>query len=122
MPPDNLPAVRADRRDLLNDRVVLVSGVGPGLGRSCALAALDAGAQVAMADLDGDRAQAIAKELDPAGERTLVFRTDITDSGDVADLARHLRARWDHVDGIVHVAALDTPTGGVLDGDLDDWD
>ena len=111
-----------DRHDLLAGQVVLISGVGPGLGRACAHAALDAGAQVVMADLDGNRVAQIAAELDPDGGRSLACRTDITDAGAVAQLAGRIGERWERLDGVVHVAALDTPTGGLLDGALDDWD
>ncbi len=63
---------------LLVDRVVLVSGFGPGLGRSVAAAALREGAFVALGDLDGERAHKIRDELDPGGARSLVTALDIT--------------------------------------------
>lgn len=107
---------------LLADKVVLVSGVGPGLGRSCARAVLDGGGFVAMGDLDVGRVAAIAKELDPDGQRSLALGMDLTDASDIGRIVDAIRDRWGRIDGLVHVAALDTPVGGLLDGDLDDWD
>jgi len=107
---------------LLDDKVVLVSGVGPGLGRSCVRAVLDGGGLVAVGDMDLDRVGIIAKELDPSGRRTLVAPMDITKPGEVAAMMTAVGERWGRLDGLVHVAALDTPVGGLEDGDLDDWD
>jgi NAD(P)-dependent dehydrogenase (short-subunit alcohol dehydrogenase family) len=109
--------------NLLEDKVVVVSGVGPGLGRSCAAAALAHGARgVAMADLDGARVAAIAAELDPSGARTLAARVDLRDQTDIDAFAAAVSSRWPTIDAVVNVAAYDTAVGGLLDGDLDDWD
>ena len=107
---------------LLDDKVVLVSGVGPGLGRSCARAVLDGGGLVAMGDRDASRLETIAAELDPGGRQSLVAPMDITERDDVAGMMTAIGERWGRLDGLVHVAALDTPVGGIEDGDLDDWD
>lgn len=111
-----------DTTSLLADHVVLVSGVGPGLGRACARVALAAGARVALGDLDAERVASIAAALDPSGDRVVPHRLDITDEGSIDAMVRAVDARWGRVDGLVHVAALDTVVGGLLDGDLDDWD
>ncbi|MBK7951674.1 MAG: SDR family oxidoreductase [Deltaproteobacteria bacterium] len=107
---------------LLEGRVVLVSGVGPGLGRSVAKAVLREGGSVALGDLDGARAAEIRRELDPGETRSAVAALDIT-SGDSCDaLVELARARFGRLDGVVHVAALDHVVGGLMGGGLDDWD
>lgn len=107
---------------LLEDRVVLVSGVGPGLGRAVAAAVLREGGAVALGDLDGARATAIRDELDPSGRRSLVSALDITSEASCLALVERTRARFGRLDGLVHVAALDHVEGGLLEGGLDDWD
>jgi NAD(P)-dependent dehydrogenase (short-subunit alcohol dehydrogenase family) len=77
---------------------------------------------VALGDLDASRLHAIAAELDAAPDRQLVTRLDVTDPQAVTALVASVRERWGRVDGLVHVAALDTVIGGLADGDLDDWD
>jgi NAD(P)-dependent dehydrogenase (short-subunit alcohol dehydrogenase family) len=99
---------------LLADRVVLVSGVGPGLGRAVAEAALREGARVALGDLDAERARGIARALDPGGTRSLVFPLDITSDAACTAFVAEIEARFGRLDGVVHVAALE--------GGLDDWD
>lgn len=107
---------------LLDRSVVVVSGFGPGLGRSVAVAALREGASVAVGDLDGERAQKLCDELDPGGGRSLVAALDITSDPSCAAFVAQVRARFGRVDGLVHVAALDHLVGGLLEGGLDDWD
>jgi NAD(P)-dependent dehydrogenase (short-subunit alcohol dehydrogenase family) len=107
---------------LLDDQVVLVSGVGPGLGRSTAAAALREGASVVLGDLDGERVEAIRAELDPGGERSVALRMDLTVDDDCTAIAAAAAERFGRLDGVAHVAALDTVVGGLMDGALDDWD
>lgn len=107
---------------LLEGRVVLVSGVGPGLGRSVAQAVLREGGWVVLGDLDGARAAAIRSELDPGGARSAVASLDITSGASCDALVELARARFGRLDGVVHVAALDHVTGGLMEGGLDDWD
>ena len=109
-----------DVQHLLDDQVVLISGVGPGLGRACAESALAAGACVALGDLDAGRLTTIAHELDPSGERVLARLLDITNAETRSAMVDAFAARWGRLTDLVHVAALDTVVGGLLDGDLDD--
>lgn len=108
---------------LLDDRVVLISGVGPGLGHETAAAVLDEGGRVVLTDMFGDRVEKIRADLDPGGERSLAVEVDITSAAHCAALPERVRARFPHVHGIVNVAAFDDPVGGLMDDDvLDDWD
>jgi len=107
---------------LLEGRVVLVSGVGPGLGRETAAAASREGASVVLGDLEPDRLEGIRRELDPSGQRSAGVRLDITDEAACQGLVDLAGCRFGRLDGVVHVAAADRVFGGLLDGSLDDWD
>lgn len=107
---------------LLDGRVVLVSGCGPGLGRSVAAAALREGACVVLGDLEGGRAASIRAELDPGEARSLVAPLDIRSEASCEALVAEAEARFGRLDGVVHVAAIDHLVGGLLEGALDDWD
>lgn len=107
---------------LLEGRVVLVSGFGPGLGRSVGKAVLREGGSFVAGDLEGARAEAIRRELDPGLQRSLVDDLDITSDASCGALVELARARFGRLDGVVHVAALDHVVGGLLEGGLDDWD
>ena len=68
MPDDSQDEIRGRARSsALVDKVVLISGVGPGLGRATARAALGAGARVVLGDLASESLDRIAHELDASG-------------------------------------------------------
>jgi NAD(P)-dependent dehydrogenase (short-subunit alcohol dehydrogenase family) len=67
-------------RFLLKDRVALVTGGGRGIGAACATMLAEAGASVAVLDLDAPSAEARAKTLRQAGARALGIGCDVTDA------------------------------------------
>jgi NADP-dependent 3-hydroxy acid dehydrogenase YdfG len=73
---------------LLSGTVVVVSGVGPGLGRSIALASAREGADLVLAARTGSRLDEVAKEVAAFGQRAVAVPTDITDEQSAANLAQ----------------------------------
>ena len=57
-------------------KVALVSGAGSGIGRATALGFAERGAKVAVADIDGARAEAVAEEITKAGGAALAIAAD----------------------------------------------
>jgi NAD(P)-dependent dehydrogenase (short-subunit alcohol dehydrogenase family) len=107
---------------LLDGKVVVVSGVGPGLGREIAQAALADGARgVVLGARNEERLAAIASELDPSGERVAHVRTDVVDDDAGEALAALAVERFGALHALVNCAALDTVFGGVLDADWAEW-
>ncbi|MEX0665895.1 MAG: SDR family oxidoreductase [Acidimicrobiia bacterium] len=70
-----------DTTGLLADRVAIVSGIGPGMGRSIALALARAGADVALGARNEAKLRDVAAEVEALGRRALCVPTDITDVG-----------------------------------------
>ena len=99
----------------------LVTGGGSGLGEGIARALHGAGYRVAVSDIDGARAQAVARSLDPAGETALGVALDVTDGAAIEAMAEALTVRWGGVQVLVNNAVL-TRAVPVLDITLDDWD
>ena len=89
---------------LLDDKVVVVSGVGPGLGRSIALQSAHAGASVVLAARTEERLRSVADEIDAAGGRSLVVPTDITDDAQVQHLVDATVEGFGRVDALVNNA------------------
>jgi NAD(P)-dependent dehydrogenase (short-subunit alcohol dehydrogenase family) len=106
---------------ILEDRTVLVSGVGTGLGREVARLALRDGARVVLAARTETTLEATARELDPSGERIAYARTDIQIPGDCEALAALTLERFGSIDAVVQVAAYEGAFGGVRDADLERW-
>jgi NAD(P)-dependent dehydrogenase (short-subunit alcohol dehydrogenase family) len=64
----------------LNGTPALVAGGASGLGAATARLLAERGARVAIVDLDGDRASALAEEL---GTDTVAYKADVTSDADV---------------------------------------
>lgn len=89
---------------LLRDKVVVVSGVGPGLGRSISLRAAAAGARVVLAARTESRLKEVATEIDSSGGTSLVMPTDITDSRAVDALVAATMDEYGRADVLVNNA------------------
>ena len=73
----------------MQDKVAVVTGAASGIGKEIAKTYFDHGAKVAIADLNLDAAQAVAREFDPTGERALAVAMDVTNEEQVdAGIAR----------------------------------
>ncbi|MFJ4657885.1 SDR family oxidoreductase [Nocardia sp. NPDC088792] len=89
---------------LLTDKVVVVSGVGPGLGRSICLESAAAGAKVVLAARTESRLKEVAAEVEAAGGETLSVPTDITDDAAVQNLVARTLETFGRVDALVNNA------------------
>ena len=72
-------STRLERRRLLQDKVVVLSGVGPGLGRSLGEEAARLGADLVLASRTQKRLDTMAEVVRSHGRRALVVPTDIDD-------------------------------------------
>ncbi len=71
----------------LQDKVLVVSGVGPDLGRQIAVRGAAAGADVVLAARTASRLEEVAAEIKELGRRALVVPTDMTIEADAERLA-----------------------------------
>jgi len=106
---------------ILQGKTVLVTGVGGGLGRECAAAALRDGANVVIAARKADALAGIAGELDPTGDRVLPHATDITDAESCDALVADALDRFGSVDALIQVAAYENVWGGLHDLRFEAW-
>ena len=67
----------------LEGKKALVTGGAAGIGRSIALALADQGADVAIADVQTEKAEAVAKQIEEKGRRALAIACDVGDSEQV---------------------------------------
>jgi 3-oxoacyl-[acyl-carrier protein] reductase len=85
----------------LKDKVAIVTGGASGFGEGIARRFAQEGAHVAIADLNEDAAQKLAKEL--AG---LAIHADISFGPDVIALVQAVRAKWGEIDILVNNAGI----------------
>ena len=94
---------------MLADKVVVVAGVGPGLGRAIALASAREGADVVLAARTAARLDEVAKEVAGLGRRALAVPADVADPAAAAQLADAARAEFGQVDALVYNALAMPP-------------
>lgn len=92
----------------LAGRVAVVTGAAGGIGRAIAAALYAEGASVAVADLNGDAADAYAAELAAGGQgRALGVRVDISSSADVSAAIGLVERELGPVEVLVNSAGID---------------
>ena len=101
----------------LQDKVVVVAGVGAGLGRSIALASAREGADVVLAARTAATLDNVAKEVAALGRRALAVPTDLTDPEAVEHLAQAAQEEFGRVDALSYNALAMPPIKplGVVD-------
>jgi len=104
---------------LLAGTVVVVSGVGPGLGRSIALASAREGADVVLAARTASRLDEVAKQVTALGRRAVAVPADVTDERAAGQLARAALDAFGRADTLVHNAFAIPPLTSLADADLD---
>src|ERR1700730_4353019 len=104
---------------MLADKVVVVAGVGPGLGRAIALASARDGADVVLAARTASRMDEVAKEVGGLGRRGAAGPADLADAGAAERLAEVARAEFGRVDALVYNALAMPPIKDLTAVDLD---
>jgi len=89
---------------LLDGKVVVVGGVGPGLGRSICIQAGATGAKVVLAARTQSRLDDVAAEVTAAGGEALTVATDITDDAAVQNLLSTTVDKYGRVDALINNA------------------
>ena len=97
--------------DLLVDKVVVVAGVGPGLGRSIAVQAAKAGADVVLAARTEPRLADVADEIKQLGRRTLQVGTDVNSEESAQRLVAETLDEFGRIDALVNNAFAIPPLG-----------
>lgn len=78
----------------LKGKVALVTGAGQGIGRGYAHALGEAGAAVAVVDVNEGKAHEVAQELTAAGVEAAAISADVTKRADVARMVEAVMKKW----------------------------
>lgn len=106
---------------LLENKTIVITGVGSGLGREIATACVRDGANVVVGARNLKRLQEVAAGIDPSGERVELLATDIKDEAQCEAIVAAGEKRFGRVDGMVQVAAFELAVGELADSEFQWW-
>ncbi len=106
---------------LLDGRVAIVSGIGPGMGRDISLAFAREGADVVLGGRTQAKLDAVAAEVEQLGRRALPAICDIGDAASCRALADRAAEELGRVDILVNNAYDGGNAKSLMDSELDDW-
>ena len=106
---------------LLQDKVIVISGVGAGMGRRMAKLASDEGAKVGLASRNIEYIKSIAKEITDQGGEAVAYSTDVTRSEDCHKLAKKVKEKYGRIDGLINSAYQHGDWATTDIADADNW-
>lgn len=108
-------------RGLVDGKVALVSGIGPGMGRDISLLLAEHGADVALGARTVEKCEAVGAEVQERGAAALPLRLDITDAESCAAAVSATIERFGRIDILVNNAFHDGDFSRFADADLANW-
>ncbi|MBB33812.1 MAG: short-chain dehydrogenase [Acidimicrobiaceae bacterium] len=106
---------------LLEGRVAIISGIGPGMGRDAALACSKEGASVVLAARTPLKVESVADEVRSLGGVALAIPTDVTNLDQIDALIEATLAEFGSIDVLVNNAFSQPPFATLEDMELDSW-
>ena len=107
----------------LEGKKALVVGARRNMGKGFALGLAEAGADVAVTDvnLESGQLQAVADEIKKMGRKSLAFKADISSQEEVRKLVENVVKEFGTIDILMNVAVMYHPKS-VVDLDEESWD
>lgn len=88
----------------LTDRVAIVTGSGRGIGRACALALAEAGADIVCAARTTDQIEQTAEAVRGLGRRALAVSTNVLETSELEHLVDATKSEFGRIDVLVNNA------------------
>lgn len=104
-----------------NNRVALITGAAQGIGKAITLRFASEGADVIIVDSKLDGAQAVAKEVERLGRKSLPIKCDVSNAVEVDSLVIEIQKMFPRIDILVNNAGV-TRDNLLLRMQESDWD
>ena len=107
----------------LEGKKALVVGARRNMGKAFALGLAEAGADVAVTDINMESGQLhkVSKEIEAMGRKSLALKADISSEKEVKELVKNVVEEFETIDILMNVAVMYHPKS-MVDLDEDSWD
>lgn len=105
----------------LQDKVILITGSGSGIGKSTALLFAKEGATVIVNDLQLDKGEETAEEIRSAGGKALFIPADVTNPDSVKPMVDRIIAEYGRIDVLFNNAGI-SGVGALHEIEPEQWD
>jgi NAD(P)-dependent dehydrogenase (short-subunit alcohol dehydrogenase family) len=107
---------------MLNNKVAFITGGASGIGEGTARRFAQEGALVAIADVDAEAGERIAKEIDPKGEKAIYVDCDVSDPAAVERAIKTTVDRFGKLDVVFANAGINGVWAPVEELKPEEWD
>lgn len=106
----------------ITGKIAIVTGAGQGIGKAISLRLANAGADVAILDLNLQSAETVAKEIETMGRHAIPIQVDVSKFENVNAAVRRTLTEFGRIDILVNNAGIAGRTLPLTDLDESDWD
>jgi NAD(P)-dependent dehydrogenase (short-subunit alcohol dehydrogenase family) len=106
----------------LNGQVALVTASSKGIGKACALALAQAGADIILGLKNKASARSLVRQIEELGREALPVQMDVTSMDEISEAVEAGRKHFKHIDILVNNAGIGAanPAESVTEQDFDD--
>ena len=106
----------------LQDKVVIVTGAGSGLGQAAATAVAQQGGKVVVAEINPDSGRQTVAAIEQAGGQATFIKTDIAHGEQVQAMVKHTLQTYGRLDCAYNNAGVDNLHAPLGEFDVNEWD
>ena len=104
------------------NQVALVTGAASGMGLATARAFTEAGAAVALADVQEDAVRSAAEEMIAAGHKAIALRCNVADDAEVAAMVEQTVSAFGRLDAAFNNAGVQSPAVETAESSGEEFD